>query len=106
MTADVQLETVKSKYAWMNISLFAFVVIVTVGSLANWSTQRDWPLYFTPFMLITYVWSAVTMRDLAKALGGRGSFWGWLAICLPVIGVLVGYVLIGRPAKRVIDQIR
>ena len=106
MTTNVDIEKVKPKYDWMMISLFAFVLFVAAGSLANWSTQRDWPLYFTPFTLVTYVWSAIAMRSLANATGGRGPFWGWLAICLPLIGILVGYVFVGRPAKRLINQIR
>lgn len=103
---NVDIERVKSKYAWMTISLSSFVLFVVVGSLANWSTQKDWPLYFTPFLLVTYFWSAAAMRNLANSTVGRGSFWGWLAICIPVLGILVGYMFVGRPVKKLIDQIR
>lgn len=108
MSEDPEFDIGKAKasYLRMQIAFFAFMLFVVAGTIAGAMTQRDWPLNFVPFVLVTWIWSAVAMNKLAAVLGRSEWVWGSLAIFCPVLGALIGYVFIGRPAKKLISQIR
>lgn len=96
----MDIVTANRKYRNAQLSFYSFMLVTGAASIAGIMTQKDWPLYFLPFFVITYLWSASAIRQLANSLNRNGPFFGWVAILVPVAGAMIGYFAVIRPASK------
>lgn len=76
---------------------FLFLLLLSSPTLG---LSAETQLLLSPFAVLAHILIAITLWRLASATGHSGAVWGLIAILLPVVGAILGYLVIGLRARQ------